>query len=149
MKDTTKMRSMEATIQTLCDARPFGNIGFDGCAMARTLAAATRATTTLEMMANPPVCGVGMECNVRSLGRDSIDKNDFGEHKQLVSHQATTKAKVPGKTTMMTDMVTPAPDWAVKLKGSVGIEDPTVLGASSMTHSHMEIKTNVTQELDR
>lgn len=82
-----------------------------------------------------------MECNVRSLGRDSIDKNDFGEHKRSVSHQATTKAKIPGMETIMIDMGMPATDWPTKLKGSVDIGDPTVLGGSSMAHSYMGIKT--------
>jgi hypothetical protein len=67
-KDTAKMRSMERTIQTLPESIPFGNKGLDGSIIASTLAAARRLITTLAMMANPPVCGVGMECNVRSLG---------------------------------------------------------------------------------
>jgi hypothetical protein len=68
MKETTKMRTIETTIQTLPDATPFGKTGFEGWVIANTLAARMRLITTLPMTANPPVWGVGMECIVRSLG---------------------------------------------------------------------------------
>ncbi|MFY4729439.1 hypothetical protein [Nitrospira sp. BLG_2] len=32
--------------------------------------------------------------------------NDFGEHNRFVSHQADTKAKIPGKATIMIDIPT-------------------------------------------
>jgi hypothetical protein len=104
MKDTTKMRSIETTIHTLPDASPFGNTGFDGWVIANTLAARMRLITTLPMTANPPVWGVGMACNVRSLGCASIERNDFGEQRRFVSHQADTKAMIPGRKTVMIDI---------------------------------------------
>ena len=35
-----------------------------------------------------------------------MERNDFGEHNRFVSHQADTKAKMPGKTTIMIDIPT-------------------------------------------
>jgi hypothetical protein len=38
-----------------------------------------------------------------------MERNDFGEHKLLVSHQANTKAKIPEKATIMLDILTLPP----------------------------------------
>ena len=54
------------------------------------------------MTANPPVWGVGVECNVRSFGWANIERNDFAEHKLLVINQADTKANRAGNMTITT-----------------------------------------------
>lgn len=38
-----------------------------------------------------------------------MERNDVGEHKRLVSHQADRNAKNPGKATIMIDISTPLP----------------------------------------
>lgn len=98
------------TIQRLPDAIPFGSNGLDGWLRASTLAATTRATTTLMMIANPPVWGVGLEWSVRSLGWASIEPNDFCEDNLLVIIKADTKATTAGKMTIMMFMVKVLPD---------------------------------------
>ena len=107
------MRSIDATIQTLPEAIPLGNTGFEDWIIANRLAARMRLIITLPTTANPPVWGVGLACNVRSFGCARIERNDFGEHKLFVSHQEDTKAKTAGRTSIIMCIVARLPNQTV------------------------------------
>jgi hypothetical protein len=110
MNDTTKMSNMESMIQTLPDAIPFGNKALEGSMIANTVAVTMRLITTLATIASPPVCGVGVECSVLSFGWANIERNDLGEHKLLVIHEADTKANKAANMTIAKCIFLPLSD---------------------------------------